>query len=332
MAAACTRLGEAFRERFRASDDVEHIAIEDYLPSNAVEEDLRRYKLISNTMPWLLNLVYRVPLFYYRKYLREASWRGSDLQALKARIDNMKPRTILCISHRPAFWVSSLKRRARMSFNLWGVLGEFGNTLGWKYVFWDQLEGFLSPVDRLELSYPFSDSLRFSRIDLPARRAYYTLAGEPGRPKSVLLVCGYWGQGPIVQLLHTILADCPGLFVSVVCGENERAFRAAQEAFGPSPNVRIYGVVDTLVPLMAECSCVITKPGISTLLEAHAARRKLFLLKGMPVAEDNNARHALQHFAAEWFTRESFGRWSREAAHPARDVVDTTAIRSQVGG
>ena len=35
-------LGEAFRERFRASDDVEHIAIEDYLPSNAVEEDLRR--------------------------------------------------------------------------------------------------------------------------------------------------------------------------------------------------------------------------------------------------------------------------------------------------
>ena len=155
---------------------------------------------------------------------------------------------------------------------------------------------------------------------------------SPDGPNPVLLVCGYWSPGPIVQLLHTILADYPGLFVSVVCGENERAFRAAQEAFGPSPNVRIYGVVDTLVPLMAECSCVITKPGISTLLEAHAARRKLFLLKGMPVAEDNNARHALQHFAAEWFTRESFGRWFREAAHPAHDVVDTTAIRSQVGG
>jgi hypothetical protein len=181
-------LGEAFQERFRASDDVEHIAIEDYLPANAVKEDLRRYKFISNRMPFLLNLVYRVPLFYYRKYLRETSSRASDLRALKERIEAKNPKTVLCISHRPAFWVSSAKRRARMDFKLWGVLGEFGDTLGWRYVFWDQMDGFLSPVDRQELRCRFADSLCFSTIELPARRSYYALAGRPGRQKSVLLV------------------------------------------------------------------------------------------------------------------------------------------------
>jgi hypothetical protein len=308
-------MGEAFQERFRASN-VEHIAIEDYLPSNAVEEDLRRYKFISNRMPFLLNLVYRVPVFYYRKYLREASSRAADLRALKERIEATNPGTVLCISHRPAFWVSSLKRRTRMDFKLWGVLGEFGDTLGWRYVFWDQMDGFLSPVGRQELSYPFPDSLCFSAIDLPARRAYYALAARPGLQKSVLLVCGYWGQGPIVRLLRTILEEDSALCVTVVCGENTKAFIAARKAFGTCANVRIHGVVDTLVPFLAECECVITKPGISTLVEAHAARRKLFLLKGMPVAEDNNARHALRHFGAEWFTKVSFRRWCRARAEP----------------
>src|SRR4051812_25438948 len=173
-------IGEAFLERFGASADVEHIAIEDYLPANAVEEDLRRYKFISNRLPVLLNIAYRFPLIYYRKYLRETSPRASDLDALKHRIETMNPTTVLCISHRPAFWVSSLKKRHGMNFQLWGVLGEFGNTLGWRYLFWDQVDGFLSPIARQELTYAFAPSLCFSRIELPVARAYYALAARPG--------------------------------------------------------------------------------------------------------------------------------------------------------
>jgi hypothetical protein len=310
-------LGEAFRERFRAFDEVEHIAVEDYLPANAVQEDLRRYRFISSRMPVMLNLVYRVPLFYYRKYRRETSARASDLHALQRKIAALNPRTVLCISHRPAFWVSLVKRRAGGRFELWGVLGEFGHTLGWRYVCWDQIDGFLSPVDRAQLKYPFAESLRFSQIELPARRAYTGLAARPGPAKSVLVVCGYWGQGPIVRLVRTIVEADAGLRVTVVCGDNTQAAAAARRAFGNRPNVEIHDVVDGLEALLAECDCVVTKPGISTILEARAARRKIFLLRGMPVAEDNNARHALRHFDAEWFTKESFQRWCRRAAEPA---------------
>jgi hypothetical protein len=62
---------------------------------------------------------------------------------------------------------------------------------------------------------------------------------------------------------------------------------------------------------------VITKPGISTLLEARATGRKLFLLPGMPVAEDNNAGYAVRHFGAEWFSKESFTRWYRAGVLPS---------------
>ena len=304
-------LGQAFVERFSPDDRIEHIAVEDCLPSSAVSEDLRRYKVISSRIPVLLNLVYRVPFFYRRKYARESRDRPSDLSKMKKRIAALNPKTVLCVSHRPAFWVSTLKRRDTMGFKLWGVLGEYGNTLAWKYIFWDQMDGFLSPIAREALDYPFPQSLEFEQIELPARRAYYGLADRMGQSQAVLLVCGYWGQGPIIRVLQAILAQDSELRVIVVCGESRSVLKRADAVFSSYPNVQVYGVVDSLLPFLAESSCVVTKPGISTLLEAHAARRKIFLLKGMPVAEDNNARYAIEHFGAEWFTRDTFGRWCR---------------------
>jgi hypothetical protein len=61
--------------------------------------------------------------------------------------------------------------------------------------------------------------------------------------------------------------------------------------------------------MIKKCGCVITKPGMGTLLEAHAAERKIFLFKGMPVAEANNARYAVSNFGAEWFSLSSFRNW-----------------------
>src|SRR5262249_61835211 len=109
------------------------------------------------------------------------------------------------------------------------------------------------------------------------------------------------------------------------CGANRAACEKTRQAFGDHPNIQVHGVVPSLLPFLAECACVVTKPGISTLLEARAARRKIFLLKGMPVAEDNNARYAIQHFGAEWFTRDALGRWCR-----ARDVQRSDSLGATV--
>lgn len=316
-------LGEAVRERSPDPGAVTHFAVEAFLPRRAVIEDLRRYKWLSNHLPFLIYLVYTIPVFYYRKYLRESLRSGSDLRALRWKIESLAPRTVLCVSHRPAFWVSSLKKRAGLDFQLWGLLGEYGNTLGWRYIFWERMNGFLSPLDRGELGYPFPKDLTFRKVELPAREEYYRLAEHPGVRNCVLLICGSWGQGPIVELIDQLLVENDGLKVHAVCGENARVYDQARRRFDDLPNVEVHGDVESLVPLLEESACVVTKPGIATLLEAHAAGRKIFLVPGIPVSEDNNARHALRHFGAEWFDPVAFRRWrAASEEHDGRDRDD----------
>jgi hypothetical protein len=94
-----------------------------------------------------------------------------------------------------------------------------------------------------------------------------------------------------------------------VCGENAEVLDRAKRAFCGDDRVTVHGCAPSLLPLLRECAAVVTKPGISTLLEAHAANRKIFLLRGMPVAEDNNARFAIRYFGAEWLGPEPLRRW-----------------------
>lgn len=304
-------LGEAISERIPPGVHVEHVDIESLLPPAGRQEDLDRYRLISSRWPWLLNLVYRVPIFYYRKYLRERL-APANLSSLASAIDRCCPFTVICVSHRPAFWVSSLKHRSGASFQLWGVLGELGDTLGWRYLFWNSIDYFLSPVPVTALSCPFPDSLQFKEIALPARRAYEELCTTSPDRHRVLVVCGYWGQGPVISVTRQILETVADSHIDVVCGENTDLYTQASRVFQDNSRVTLHGCVQNMLPLMRTCSAVVTKPGISTLLEADAAKRKIFLLRGMPVAEDNNARYAIRNFGAEWFSVDALRRWSTD--------------------
>ena len=304
-------LGEALRERFRDPGRVHHISIEEMLPAGAVAEDLKRYKFISSRLTPLLYLIYKCPVFYYRKFVREKWIQASNLSVLDERITRPGFRTVVCVSHRAAFWVSSLKRKKNLDFKLWDLLGEYGNNYGYRYLFWEAMDGFLSPLDRSALRIRFPEHVRFVKIPLPARKAYEDLSGVKGDRRKVLLVCGYWGQGALLRILQGLLRAEPELTVHAVCGENAGLFQRIRRFADSRPEVKVHGVVDSLAPIMEACGSIITKPGISTLLEAHAARRKIFLLKGMPVAEDNNARYAVEHFGATWYTPRRFQNWCK---------------------
>ena len=82
-------IGEAVKERFSDNSKVYHFPIEDFLPEKAVNEDLRRYKLISNKFRFLLYIIYNFPLFYYRKYLREKIFDKTDLGYLASKIEEL---------------------------------------------------------------------------------------------------------------------------------------------------------------------------------------------------------------------------------------------------
>ena len=312
-------IGEAIRQRLGDKHPVHHVPVEEFVSLRVVHEDLERYKYITNHFPLLLYLTYKVPLFYYRKYLREKLFNAADLGRLGEKIEALGAKTIICVSHRPAFWVSNLKRREGFDVSVWGVLGEYGNNLGWKYLFWEQMNGFLSPVSRNALGFAPPDHVRFININLPAQHEYQDLSNVEGDINSVLLVCGFWGQGPIAGTVKKLSSALPELKIHAVCGENKKAYEQMQHLFNGNDRIQVYGVTPSLVPSLRECASVITKPGISTLLESHAAGRKIFLLKGLPVAEDHNARFAIEHFGAEQFKVKTFARWharARVETHP----------------
>src|SRR6185503_20431992 len=189
---------------------------------------------------------YRVPLFYHRKYLREKLFNGAQLGRLGEKIEALGAKTIICVSHRPAFWVSNLKRRERLGFSIWGVLGEYGRNLGWKYQFWEQIDGFLSPVGRQALGFRLPPHVRFMNVNLPAKQEYRDIAGVEGEVNSVLLVCGFWGQGPIAEVAEKLARVSPDLKIHAVCGENQKAFEQLRRLWRDNAKIRAYGVTPSL--------------------------------------------------------------------------------------
>ena len=326
-------LGEAIQQELSCLPDVHHQPIEELVSTAIINEDVKRYRFISTHLPWLLYLVYKVPLFYYRKYLRERIFARADLSKLQNALDAFQIRTVLCVSHRPAFWVSALKRRTRCRVMIWGVGVEFGKNIGWRYQFWDQIEGLLSPVSRQTTGIELPSNVRFLEIELPVRSGFRELAQSPGSADDVLLLCGAWGQGPLLRITQLLTQHVPGLRIHALCGDNEQLFEALLHRFENHPDVRVSRTIPSLHPLLRVCASVVTKPGLGTLLEAHAAGRKIFLLKGMPVAEDNNARYALEQMGAEWFTLEAFWNWHRyQRGEPQTGVKSENGKRASAGG
>lgn len=304
-------IGEAIQQRLGDASEVHHIPIEQLVSAEVTNEDVERYRFISNNIPWLLYLVYKVPFFYYRKYLREKVFQRADLHRLKQVLMERRVRTVICVSHRPAFWTSALKRREGLPISIWGVGVEFGRNLGWQYQFWEQMTGLLSPVPREFLRLQLPDQVEFNEIQLPVRIGYRELAQTPGDANKVLLACGAWGQGPIEKVARILSEALPELEIHAACGDNVLAYEQIARRFNGNDRVRAYQTAPSLYPFLKECASVITKPGMATLLESHAANRKIFLLKGMPVAEDNNARFAVEHFGAEWFSVDAFRAWRK---------------------
>lgn len=301
-------IGEAIHEFFDKPDTVFHHSIEDFMPDAIVREDLEHYKFISNNIPQLLALIYTIPLFYRRKLIREKNCR-TCLSALKEFIIFNKIKNVICVSHRQAFWTAILKRNESLDIVVYGVLTEFGNNLGWKFIFWERMNGFIAPPDVQIHKMSIPENLSVKRLSLPVRRRYYAMAAQRGSKKNCLLIGGYFGQGRLIQTAEALYSRFPGINLYILCGDNAKRKEKLRKKVGRSKRVSIIGLVDSIDEYLLNCRCVITKPGMSTLLEAHAAQRKIFLFEGMPVAEGNNARYAIKNFNAEWFSFDSFSRW-----------------------
>lgn len=301
--------------------DVQHIVLEDYLPRRAVVEDLQHYRFISNHLRPLLHIIYRVGFFYRRKYLRELLLkRQADYQKIDQLIKAGGFRSVIAISHRPAFWISIYKTISASHFLLAGVLTEYGPSLAWRYIAWDQMNTFFSPVSRKALPDLDSRCPHFHHIQLPVRNCYCAARTLKLTRNSLLVTAGFWGQistRSMKQLLKEIvsLTERP---VIVVCGDNVKLYTEISAWANNQEQIQVLGAEENLAAHMTRACAIVTKPGMSTILEATFMDIKTFLIKGMPVAEEHNANYAIEHFGAEWYSKQRFAAWLHElSANPS---------------
>jgi len=303
-------IGDAITDRLKERGPVYHYRIEDLLPPRIVEEDLARYRLICERFPFLLEIIYRVPFFYYRKYMRVRLSSECPSLALRDKLSELKIATLIAVSHRPAFWASAVKYKCGIKFYLCNILAEFGVNLGWKYLFWEAVDALCGPLRSAEIPLYIRKKVPVKYMDLPVKAEFTMIRETPGDPDKVLIAGGAWALGDIEGALQILVRDFPDLKINVACADNGRLYNNLRNRFGLD-RVNVYAQMESLAPLMEECGSVIAKPGIATIMECVAAGRKLFLLKGLPVSEDNNAGYAIKHLGAEEFSRENFASWRK---------------------
>ena len=303
-------VAKALQERLKGAGAVFHRGIETLIPEGDVQADFLRHRFICTYLPALFYILYYLPVSYWLKYRKGQKKQMAEFFPLLNTINTLKVRTVIATSNRAAFWVSLLKQRGLCSVNLVACVTDYCVHAGWKFIAWDQVDGCVGPVPFQGL--PFPVKKRYEKMDIPVSQEYQEIAGTPGSKTQVLLTGGGWGLGDLCGIAKKLIRKFPELLVHIPCGDNQRLLLRLQKEL-PRERVFVYPTVDSLAPIMKKCAAVISKPGAVTLTEAHMARRKIFLIRGLPVCEEKNAKYAIAYFGAEPFNLGVFERWYQGA-------------------
>ncbi len=129
---------------------------------------------------------------------------------------------------------------------------------------------------------------------------------------NVIVTGGGWGLGRLDRAAEALVMADPAVRVRVFTGEN-RALDARLTAAAGRYGGRISAVSGTdLAGSIGQAAAVVCRPGAMTLTEAYAARKKIFMLPGLPGIEPLNARYAAERFGAEPFSADNYLRWKRK--------------------
>lgn len=277
-----------------------HYSIEELISDRLRHSNFDRYRDICENYPWLLEFVYRCPVNYAVKYIKELFLKDTDLKALARIIKDLNVKTVICTNHRAAFWVSALKARKEISCEVWGVLTDFYLGAGWKYVFHPEIERLFGMLEPFGVSERFRD--KYEKVELLISGRYQQLSAIKPERNHVLIAGGGWGLGRMEELSERISRRLPEVILHIACGDNQRLNTLCREKFKGNPRVSIYPDIQNLFELIEKCAIVITKPGAITISEAYAAGRKILLTKGLPVIERTNRQYAIKHFGAKEFS------------------------------
>lgn len=127
--------------------------------------------------------------------------------------------------------------------------------------------------------------------DPPSQAQARAALGLDGQDRTVLLMSGAWGLGPLAEAAAE-LADA-GVHVLAVAGRNARLESRLRAAAQGRPRMHVFGYTEQIPALMAAADLVITSSG-DTCAEARTVGRPLLLLDVVQGHGRDNLQHELE--------------------------------------
>jgi len=222
-------------------------------------------------------------------------------------ISNWRPNLIICTHYLPAEIVGQMRRSGRLDCPQVVVTTDFETHRIWAqqpaeryYTATEDGKYYLTTwgidprcvrVTGIPVRPGFS-------ADFDQRQVRQRCALSPDAP-TILLLCGGFGVGPVVELWRQLLTLAEPVQLVVIAGRNERLRRCLEEvARFTRRATRVIGFTEEVHLWMQAADLVVTKPGGLTVAEALACGVPLVVVNPIPGQETRNSDYLLESGAA----------------------------------
>lgn len=214
---------------------------------------------------------------------------------------------IICTHVFSAMMVTELKRRCKVSLPCYFVATDYTCSPG---VNQTSMDAYFIPHKRLIPEFA-ENGLPVSKLipsGIPVRSAFYKKTdkdearrtlGLPESRKTVLLMCGSMGCGPIKSLAEELPEYMPASSTLVIiCGSNVKLFKLLTKKQLPQ-NCHVIGFTNKMPLYMDAADLILTKPGGLSTTEAAVKALPMLFINAVPGCETRNIEFFLNNGCAD---------------------------------
>lgn len=123
--------------------------------------------------------------------------------------------------------------------------------------------------------------------------------GIAAHRKHLLMMCGSMGCGPMTQLANCLIEYMPeDMEVTIICGTNERLYKALSKQAAECRHVHILGYTNQVSLLMDSADLYLTKPGGISVTEAAVKALPMAFINAVAGCEEPNLHFFVEMGAA----------------------------------
>lgn len=288
---------------------IETMNINGFAYTNPIFEKLinRTYLSVIRNKPEVWEYLYDNPkVLKSVQGLRDVIHR-SNSKKLKVLLEDFKPDAVVCTQAFPCGMVADHKKYLGLRLPLFGVLTDHAPHSYWIF---DNVDYYVVP-SQASRSHFIKNGVSDDRIKvfgIPidpkfnkrlARQDVCQKLGLDYRKKTVLIMGGSQGLGPVENMIDSLEHVAMDFQIIAVCGINKKLKTAIEKRKKRhKKTILVFGLVEDVDRLMEASDVIITKPGGLTTSEALAKDLPMIIIHPIPGQELKNTEFLLEEGVA----------------------------------